>query len=128
MRKRFLGIDYGDKRVGLALAEDSGPALPFKIVQNKPNLLDELKKIAAQENIDVAVVGLPHSLSGQDNDRLRITRDFVNDLKNNLSISVDTVDEQMTSVMYEKMGVKKDLDKYSASAILDTYLSRINAS
>ena len=124
MQKKFLGIDYGDKRVGLALAEGSGPALPFKILQNTEKLLEEIKDIIDQEYISEIVVGLPHSFSSQENERLIITKNFIKDLQNFLNINVKTVDEQLTSKLYEKMGVTRDIDKHAATAILDTYLIR----
>jgi putative holliday junction resolvase len=126
---RLLGIDYGDKRVGLALADMGSVALPYKILDNKDqqSLLNELNTIIEQEYIDIVVVGLPHSLSGQSNERLEITQKFVDFLIQNISVSVQTVDEQMTSKMFKNMGVSKDLDKHSAAAILDTFISKNNA-
>ena len=122
MIKKILGIDYGDKRVGLALAEEAGPALPFKVIENNKNLIKDIKDIIDQEYISELVVGLPHSFSGQENERLVITKNFIKDLQENLNVNVATVDEQLTSKLYEKMGVNKDIDKYAATAILDTYL------
>ena len=124
MRKIFLGIDYGDKRVGLALAEDRGPALPFKVIENTKNLIQDIEEIISQGNIDQLVVGLPHSFSGNENERLIITQNFIKKLEDNLKINIATVDEQLTSKLCEKMGVTKDIDKHSATAILDTYLSQ----
>lgn len=121
-RNKFLGIDYGDQRVGLALAEGSGPALPFKVLKNTKSLITDIKDIIRQENINNIVVGLPHSFSGQENERLVITKNFIKDLQKALDINVATVDEQLTSKLYEKMGVMKDIDKHAATAILDTYL------
>src|SRR3989339_298801 len=121
-KKKFLGIDFGDKRVGLALAEDKGPALPFKVIPNDSKLVASLQEIIKQENITAVVVGLPHSFSGQENERMFLTKKFVEILQHNLSIEVYTIDEQFTSKLYEKMGVTKDLDKHAATAILDTYL------
>ncbi|MFA6466905.1 MAG: Holliday junction resolvase RuvX [Patescibacteria group bacterium] len=122
MRNKFLGIDYGDQRVGLALAEGSGPALPFKVLKNTKRLIEDIKDIIKQEDINNIVVGLPHSFSGQENERLIITKNFIKDLQKVLDINVATVDEQLTSKLYEKMGVVKDIDKHAATAILDTYL------
>lgn len=122
MRNKFLGIDYGDQRVGLALAEGSGPALPFKVLKNTKRLIEDIKDIIKQEDINNLVVGLPHSFSGQENERLIITKNFIKDLQKVLDINVATVDEQLTSKLYEKMGVVKDIDKHAATAILDTYL------
>ena len=129
MTKRLLGIDYGDKRVGLALADMGGLALPYKILENKNQefLLDELNTIIEQEKIDTVVIGLPNSLSGQSNERLEITQSFVDFLSKHITQPVATVDEQMTSKMFDKMGVKKDLDKHSAAAILDTFILQNDA-
>lgn len=121
-KKKFLGIDFGDKRVGLALAEDKGPALPFKVIPNDPKLMASLQEIIQEENITAIVIGLPHSFSGQENERMLLTKKFIETLERNLSIEVYTIDEQLTSKLYEKMGVTKDLDKHAATAILDTYL------
>jgi len=122
MNRKFLGIDYGDKRIGLALAENKGPALPFKVILNDNNLIDNIKKIIAEESISDIVVGLPHSFSGQGNERLRLTENFVSKLKKSLDINIDTIDEQLTSKLYEKMGVSSEIDKHAATAILETYL------
>lgn len=110
--------------MGLALAELGSMAIPYKILDNSADLFSELEKIIHQENISLIIVGLPHSLSGKTNDRLEITKNFISDLKKHFSLEIVTVDEQMTSVLYEKQGVKKDLDKYSATAILETYLAK----
>jgi len=125
MKQKFLGIDYGDKRVGLAIAEDGSIALPYKVLQNNNlgNLLEQLKEVIQIETISLLVVGLPHSLSGQENERYKITRNFVNFLKSNLDIKIETVDEQFSSQLYQKQGVVKDIDKYAATEILDTFLA-----
>ena len=125
MKQKFLGIDYGDKRVGLAIAEDGSIALPYKVLQNNNlgNLLEQLKEVIQIETISLLVVGLPHSLSGRENERYKITRNFVNFLKSNLDIKIETVDEQFSSQLYQKQGVVKDIDKYAATEILDTFLA-----
>lgn len=126
MKQKFLGIDYGDKRVGVAIAEEGSIALPYKVLQNNnpKDLLGQLKDIIDIESVSLLVVGLPNSLSGQENERFRITRDFVDFLKSNLDIKVETVDEQYSSKIYQRQGVVKDIDKYAATEILDTFLAR----
>lgn len=126
MKQIFLGIDYGDKRVGVAIAEEGSIALPYKVLQNNnpKDLLGQLKDIIDIESVSLLVVGLPNSLSGQENERFRITRDFVDFLKSNLDIKIETVDEQYSSKIYERQGVVKDIDKYAATEILDTFLAR----
>lgn len=122
---KVLGIDYGDKRVGLAIGAKGSLALPYKVIFNDglEALLKEIRAIMEEEKIDTVVVGLPRSLAGQTNARWQITNNFVNFLKRHLSeINIETVDERMTSRLYERQGVRRDIDKHAAAAILDTYL------
>jgi putative holliday junction resolvase len=124
-RQKILGIDYGDQRVGLSLAESNSMAVPYQVIANNnpEDLIKQLQDVIKAEDVKVVVVGLPHSLSGQPNQRLQITQEFVDYLKANLAIDIQTVDEQLTSKLYAKMGVKKDIDKHAATAILDTWLA-----
>jgi len=131
MKQKILGIDYGDKKIGLALAETGSIAAPYKVLKNRnlEQLLEDIKEIIQTEEVNIVVVGLPHSLTGHDNERLKITEDFIQLLNRYLSVynvPVKTVDEQLTSKLFHKMGVEKDIDKHAATAILDTFLSQDN--
>jgi len=123
---KILGIDYGDKNIGLSLAEDNSIAVPYKILNNssKEEVLEKLKDLIFEENIKLIVVGMPYSLDGTENNRTKITRDFISFLEDSLNIEVKIINEQFTSKLYEKIGIKKDIDKYAATAILDTYLEK----
>ncbi len=121
---KILGIDYGDKRIGLALAESNSIAVPYMVLENNHRLIDQLKDVVAKENIDLIVVGLPYSLSGKINERLTLTKEFIAKISQNIAIPVETVNEQFTSKIYTKLGVKKDLDKHAATAILETWLQK----
>lgn len=123
---RILGIDYGDRRVGLALGEMGSVAFPYKVLtnENRDSLLQQIQTVLQEENIAIVVVGLPHSLSGVVSERLQKTIAFVDFLKVNLLIPVETVDERLTSKLYRRQGVRKDIDKHAARAILDTYLEK----
>ena len=126
MKQRILGIDYGDKRVGLALAEIGSIALPYKVLQNngQKELLSEIKKIILEQKIDFLVLGMPLSLSGQENERYKITGDFLDFLKANLTLPIETVNEHFSSKIYQRQNIKKDIDKHAATAILDSFLSQ----
>lgn len=123
---RILGLDYGDKRVGLALGESGHGAFPYKVLSNdgRDSLLQKIRTVIREENIALVVVGLPYSLSGVVNERLQKTKDFVDFLRDNLSGPVQTVDERLTSKLYSRQGISKDIDKHAATAILDTYLEQ----
>ncbi len=127
----YLGIDYGDKRVGLAIAEARGPAVAWKILVNKglDNLITELKKIVIEQEINLIVVGLPVSFQGKVTERTDLTEQFVDSLRAVLNVDVVTEDERLTSTMVTKeTGRRQQLDDKSAALILQTYIDRQNAS
>ena len=82
---RSLGIDYGSKRIGIAISDDERRiAFPYKILDNGKNigdLLEELRKIIDEELVDELVLGLPLSFSGQDTPSTREARKFGEELR-----------------------------------------------
>lgn len=65
---RYLGIDYGSKRVGLALSDEAGTmGFPHGILKNTPQLVDELRTLIAKENVGTVVIGESRTLSGGEN-------------------------------------------------------------
>lgn len=124
--QKYLGLDYGDKNIGLSLGFLGSMAVPYKILANisQNNVIEELQKIIIAENIDGVVIGMPTSLSGNMNERANITLKFIQAAKEKLTVPVFTVDESFTSQLYTKQGVTKDIDKYSATAILETFLAQ----
>src|SRR3989344_9616212 len=65
---RYLGIDYGSKRVGLALSDEDGTmGFPHATVANTPRLIDELCALIAKENIGAAVIGESRNFHGEEN-------------------------------------------------------------
>ncbi|MDP1707085.1 MAG: Holliday junction resolvase RuvX, partial [bacterium] len=65
---RYLGIDYGSKRVGLALSDEDGRiGFPHAIIINTPRLIEELSEIIKKEKIGAVVIGDSRTLSGTEN-------------------------------------------------------------
>lgn len=123
----YLGIDYGEKRVGLAISESRGPAVAWKILANKgsDSLIVELKQIVSEQGIELIVVGLPVSFQGRVTERTKITQEFVDQLRTVLNINIVTEDERLTSSMVSKeTGRRQQLDDKSAALILQTYIDR----
>lgn len=139
---RFLGIDYGTKRVGLAVGDnDTGFAFPLMTVNGDPesDAVDAIVTLVAEENIQHIVIGMPYRMSGESDvkgETLMRIEAFIVALGERMHIPISTEDERMTTAYVERMrkdsGMKKehfDKDSAAAAAILDTYLSRIrNAS
>ena len=132
---RIIAIDYGQKRVGLAVTD------PLKISANALDtvpvheIFDYLKKYTAKESVEKFVVGLPKQMSGEYSDSMQYIQSFVAGLKRLFpDIEVVYVDERFTSVLAQRTileaGLKKKdrqnkalVDKVAATIILQTYLS-----
>ncbi|MDR0975601.1 MAG: Holliday junction resolvase RuvX [Christensenellaceae bacterium] len=132
---KFLGIDYGLKRIGLATTDPLGIiASPYGVIENKgeernitaiKNLCDELK-------IGKIVMGLPLNMNGTESEMSARVREFKNALEVAVNLEVILIDERLTSrlaenTLKEKYGrdyeaVKERVDSVSASVILQTYI------
>ena len=131
MEKNFLGIDYGEKRIGLALADDNERiARGFKIIHK----LNELDDIVPAKNVFAFVIGLPLQPDGSEGESVANTRLFVARLKEKYGLPIYWQDERKTSVAaenYLKEGLfmrpdkRKDvLDAESARIILQRWLEQ----
>ncbi len=132
--KRVLGIDYGEVRVGLSLSDLTQTiAKPFKTImyKNINNLLDQLKEIIVENEVERLVVGIPYNMKGEDTKQTLKVKEFISFLESNLSYDIDLIDERLSSIEAEKtmhkMNIKtghnkSDIDKIAASVILQEYL------
>ncbi len=126
---RILGIDYGEKRIGLAVSDPLGlTAQPVSVV----NDIDGIKKIVDEyDGIEEIVVGLPKSLSGQLGPQAQKVLGFVEKLRQSFSQTITTWDERLTTAAVERNLIaaglsrqkrKKVIDKSAATYILQGYL------
>jgi putative Holliday junction resolvase len=127
---KFLGIDYGEKNIGLATGDDETRlASPFGILENKDQdfVLGGLKEICLEEEIGKIIIGLPLTMSGEIGPQAGAVNDFISFLKNNFDFPIETEDERLTSAMVDKLmeesGVK-ERDAVAAMIILQSYLDR----
>ena len=134
---RILAIDYGNKRVGLAVTD------PLKIIANKletvrtHDIWEFLDIYLKKEIIELIVIGYPRQMNNQASDAVRYINPFIKQLiKIYPEIPVEQVDERFTSKLaFQAMidgGLKKKarqdkalVDSVSATLILQTYLEKI---
>ena len=140
---RFLGVDYGRKRIGLALSDATGtlarpwetvvaaatPPLSAEVVQAR--LERFARETLGEDRIDAIVIGLPRRLNGTDNDQTAGTRQFAAALATRTGLPVHLQDERLTSHEAETRlsererdwRVRKEkLDAAAAAIILQDYL------
>lgn len=129
---RRLGIDYGDKRIGIAISDEEGRfAFPKMILQNTPHLFNDLKEIVSLEYFDkiiAVVVGLPQNFKGEDTQQTQKVRVFARRLEKELGVEVIFENEILTSRQIEKTdaSAKSLIDASSAALILQGHLDRKN--
>jgi putative holliday junction resolvase len=120
----YLGIDYGEKRLGLAKAEsETKIATPFKTILNSPSVLNDLAHIVKTEVIEKIIVGVPISLDGQKNDFANKVIEFAEDLEARASVPVMTINEVFSSKMAGEMSNK--IDESAAAIILQSFLDKV---
>lgn len=128
----YLGLDVGDKRIGVAVAQNRVIA-GLTIVDNTDSTraISELAKICQKENIDKIIVGIPEGGQTIQMDKIR---SFAIGLARKLNIPVEYIDETLTSAEAERLIIgnfnplskeyKEEIDKVSAKLILKQYLSK----
>ena len=122
---RILGIDYGSKRVGVAISDpDRKFALPVSVILNSPVLLEEIEKIAIDNEAKEIVMGESRNYKGEPNDIMLDSMDLKDQLeKKGFKVYLEL--EFMTSVQAERWQGKGNLTDASAAAIiLQSYLDR----
>lgn len=124
-KKKYLGIDWGEKRIGLAIAEEGLLiALPFKTVSN----LKELMEVIQEEEIAEIVLGNPLSMRDAKLDTNEKFNNFHKLLKERTDLKINLFDERMSSKQADSFeGDKKtkaSRDEISAMIILQDFLVR----
>ncbi|MFA6296625.1 MAG: Holliday junction resolvase RuvX [Patescibacteria group bacterium] len=123
----ILAIDFGSKHIGLAKGDDQNKiALPFLSLENNGlnKLINDLKEIVKNENIEEIVVGLPLNMSGQKTDQTKKTEYFAERLGKEINIKIILEDERLTSFGAKKLGSDVDEHQLAAREILQGYLDK----
>ncbi|MAZ29751.1 Holliday junction resolvase RuvX [bacterium] len=126
---RHLGIDYGRKRVGLALSDETGQmAFPHAVVKNDTSLLTELEAVIAEHNVEVIVIGHSKDKAGEDNPIHEAATELMSDLTLKTGLPVHLEPEQYsTQEALRFQGRTEHTDAAAAAIILNSYLTRADA-
>jgi len=131
---RCLGLDIGDRRIGVALSDSEGIlAVPFTIIDRRDDSRDieTINDIIHRQQVGQVVVGLPRSLDGTLGKQAEKVKDFARKLSEQIKIPVEYRDERLTTVMAERLkrasggkrgGGKVRYDAQAAALILQGYL------
>jgi putative Holliday junction resolvase len=134
---RYLAIDYGTKRTGLAICDASETiASPLAVLHGQKELLKKIVEIVETENVEAIVLGLPLNMTGTEGPQTKLVRKFAEQLKNHISIPIHFQDERLSSFgAEEKLSPadftikkrKKRIDAVAAAEILEAFLEQKTA-
>lgn len=124
---RILGIDYGTKRVGLALTDDKGMmAFPLTVVPNDTAILKAIETIVTKEKVEKIVLGHSLNREGNPNKIHELVEEFIQDLTLHIGLPVELEPEQYTTQEAIRFqGRNKKTDASAATIILNSYIMRM---
>ena len=133
-QNRYMGIDYGDARLGIALSDPLYIAAhPLITLKNDEHLFDNLDDIFCDYNFAGIVIGYPRNMDGSEGFATKKVRAFIEKLTRFIDIPIIEVDERLTTVQASRQlheqGIsarkqKNKVDMTAAALILQSYLDK----
>ena len=130
---RLLGLDIGDKRIGVAVTDKLETiASPLTVIANDDKLKENLSKIIKDYDVRTVIVGVPYNLKGEHGFQAEKVKSLVDEVLKEICPEIEYIDERFTSkissgiLKAEGKKVKKsagNIDKISAAVILNDYLT-----
>jgi putative holliday junction resolvase len=121
---RIMAIDHGTARAGCAISDPSETlARPLDVIE--PPDPAAAARLVSENDVELVVVGLPVSLSGDEGPQARLAREFGNALAEIVDVPVETYDERLTTRMAERSvraGATAPPDALAAAHLLESYL------
>jgi putative Holliday junction resolvase len=126
---KYLGVDYGTKKVGLALSDESGSiATPYEVVPNNDQLMRRLQDICKKEQVEKIVVGASTDYYGNDNPVMPEIRAFSDTCERILKLPVEGEPEFLTTSQAVRTSQNiEHVDAAAAALILQSFLDRNGA-
>lgn len=122
---KVLGIDYGTKRIGLAISDETKTLARELQILSPKEFWQQIDDIIIEQGIERIVLGLPLNMSGQHSKKTEEVQAFTDQLQQIVTIPVELVDERLSSVMAEQLGSRtQPIDSLAAQIILQNYLNQ----
>jgi putative Holliday junction resolvase len=131
---RYLAIDYGEKRTGLAICDASETIVtPLAVIRGQKELLKGIADIVRKEKAEAVVIGLPLNMDGSKGSQIKPVLKFAGRLREYLNIPIQFQDERLSSFDAEqklapadftRSKKRKRLDAVAAASILESFLEQ----
>ena len=129
---RYLAIDHGKKRTGLAICDRNETICsPLTVISAQHNVLNKIVEVIADEGVEGVVLGLPLNMDASEGPQAKIVRAFAEELAVLIDIPINFQDERLSSFAAEdklapaeltRKKSKKHLDAVAAAQILENFL------
>jgi putative Holliday junction resolvase len=133
---RYLAIDYGTKRTGLAICDPAETiASPLGVIEGQKDLINKIADVVEKENVEAIVLGLPLNMDDSTGPQAKLIFQFGEQLEKLLVIPVHFQDERLSSfgaeeklasAEFTRKKKKKHLDAVAAAEILQAFLEQKN--
>lgn len=122
---KIIGIDYGTKRIGVAISDETQTLAREYAIWAPADFWQKLDELLNSEQIEKVIVGLPLNMAGEETQKTEEVNEFIEELKKTIDLPVESVDERLSSVMAEQIsGGSNQIDSLSAQIFLQNYLNQ----
>jgi putative Holliday junction resolvase len=122
---RILGIDYGEKRIGLAISDESQTLARELTILSPKEFWVQIHHLIKDQEITEIVLGWPLNMSGGQTEKTKEVANFRLKLGKLTGLPVEAMDERLSSAMAQNLpGGKKNIDSLAAQIILQNYLNK----
>jgi putative Holliday junction resolvase len=125
---RILGIDYGEKRIGLAISDESQTLARELDILSPKEFWQSLNLLILNHSIGLIVLGWPLNMSGEKTKKTEEVESFKLKVENKTGLPVEIIDERLSSQMAQHLpGGNKNIDSLAAQILLQNYLDKQKA-
>jgi putative Holliday junction resolvase len=122
---KILGIDYGEKRIGLAISDESQTLARELDILSPKEFWGQVNQLISDQLISKIVLGWPLNMSGERTKKTEEVASFKLRVESKTGLPVEVIDERLSSQMAEHIsGSKKNLDSLAAQILLQNYLDK----
>lgn len=123
---KVLGIDYGEKRIGLAISDETQTFAREFLIVSPTDFFNQINRLISENQISQIVLGWPISMGGEETQKTQEVKEFRVKLISLLNIPINTIDERLSSKMAMNLpGGKEDVDSLAAQILLQNYLDKM---
>ncbi|MDD9867853.1 MAG: Holliday junction resolvase RuvX [Candidatus Campbellbacteria bacterium] len=124
---RYLGIDFGTKKIGVSVSDDSGNvAFPLRTLKNKKGVLEDVKGMVEERGIGVIVIGEPRGMGSAENRVMAEAKAMAKEINDFCGVPVVFEPEWYTTAEAKRVDSDVDIDARAATIILQSYLDRMS--